>query len=166
MLIMAAFEYSTELEQALLTLEGEGIERRGIMVVHLDSPNQDRSVRMEPLPDWKQRSFEIGMASGTACAVVGISHGFITEWGPLIWGLLSAIGGFLLGYGVYAILHFKLWKRRTSGRHPEAVVIVRAGKGEESLVRQVLWRYHALSVGVVANQQVGLEQASVPTTSA
>ncbi|MNN92241.1 hypothetical protein D3C81_2104900 [compost metagenome] len=98
--------------------------------------------------------------------MVGISHGFVTEWGPIIWGLLAAVGGFIIGYSVFALLHFKLWRRDASGKRPEAVVIVRGRLDQENLIRQVLWSHHALSVGVVAGQTPADGNRPAPTTSA
>lgn len=153
MLIMATFDYSMELEQALLILEREGIERRGIMVVPLDPQTEHRSSLTEPPVSWTQRSFEAGIAVGTACSVLGISHGFIRAWGPLIWGLIMAFCGFGLGFGVYALLYFKLWRRRReSGKHPEAAVIVRGGPDNEKWIREILWSHNALSIGVIPSQ--------------
>lgn len=153
MLIMATFDHSLELEKALLLLEREGIERRGIMVVPLDTPGQDLNVRSEPLPDWKQRAFEVGMALGTACSVVGICVGYVLVWGPLLWGLIAAISGFCTGYGVYAVAHRKQWGTQVSGIRPEAAVIVRVEPDGAAMVRQVLWQHKALSMGIIPDQE-------------
>lgn len=145
MLIMAAFHLSLELEEALLVLEKDGVERRGIMVVPLyNGPVEDGAGWNS---DWVQTSFEAGMALGTASAVVGISQGFIREWGPLIWGLITAVSGFFLGFGLCALFQYKLWRRMTPGRHPEAMIIIRCKPEDTGRVRTVLWQHGALAVG-------------------
>lgn len=151
MLIMAAFHLSLELEEALLVLEKDGVERRGIMVVPLHTGPEGEETGWKP--DWVQTSFETGMALGTASAVVGISQGFIREWGPLIWGLITAVSGFLVGFALCALFQIRLWRRMTPGRHPEAMVIIRCKREETSRVRTVLWKHGALSVGCVEPEE-------------
>lgn len=165
MLIMATFNYTLELEQALLILEREGIDRRGIMIVPMDSQGGNMGIAREPDSDWQQNSVGTGVAVGTAFAVIGICRGFILEWGPLIWGLISAGSGFAVGFGLYALLHFKVWKRGVAVRGPEAAVIVRVGEENERLVRQVLWRHRALSIGRIANPDSSEEKAWGTATS-
>jgi hypothetical protein len=148
---MAAFHLSLELEEALLVLERDGVERRGIMVVPLYTGPEGDSGGWKS--DWVQASFESGMALGTASAVVGISQGFIREWGPLIWGLITALSGFAIGFGLCALFHYRLWRRLTPGRHPEAMIIVRCNPEEVDRLRTVLWRHGALSVGSVAKDE-------------
>ncbi len=150
MLIMAAFHLSLELEEALLVLEKDGVERRGIMVVPLSTGPEGEGTGWKS--DWIQTSFEAGMALGTASAVVGISQGFIRDWGPLIWGLITAISGFLLGFGLCALFHYRLWRKMTPGRHPEAMIVIRCRPEDTSRVRNVLWQHGALSVGCVAGE--------------
>lgn len=152
MLIMAAFHLSLEMEEALLILEKDGVERRSIMVVPLYTEQEGESGFSER-SDWVQASFEAGMALGTASAVVGISQGFIREWGPLIWGLITAISGFAVGFGLCALFHYRLWRKLTPGRHPEAMVVIRCQDEEISRIRTVLWRHRALSVGIAAGEE-------------
>lgn len=146
MLIIAAFHLSLELEEALLMLEQGGLERSGIMVVPLYT-EPEAATGFRQRSDWVQASFEAGMALGTASAVVGISQGFIRAWGPLIWGLLAALSGFTAGFVLCALFHYRLWRRLTPGRQPEAMVIIRCRPEEAGGIRAVLWRHRALSVG-------------------
>ncbi|MDF2926465.1 MAG: hypothetical protein K0R57_5379 [Paenibacillaceae bacterium] len=155
MLVLATFDHSMELEQALLILEREGIERRGIMVVPLDALGRNSHIRFELPADWKERAFEIGMATGTASAVFGICLGFVWDWGPLIWGLLTAIGGFGIGYIIYGLVYHLLWKAGDPVKRPEAAVIVRGKEENVDLIRQVLWQHKALSLGIVPEQKQG-----------
>lgn len=167
MLIMAIFEHSLELEQALLILEREGIERRGIMVVPMDSDEQG-DLSEEISTSWGQRAMGAGMATATASTVVGISQGFIREWGPLLWGLISAAGGFAAGWCIYALLHIARqdWGKRKAQKRHVAAVVVRAGEEKLGVVREILWNHHALAVGNVDGQAPEEGSAGEATTSA
>ncbi|MDF2963605.1 MAG: hypothetical protein K0S39_5340 [Paenibacillus sp.] len=154
MLIVCTFEHSVELEQALSVLAENGIHETQILAVPMDShPNKSFAFASEA-SEQVHRAFEVGMACATACSVLGTSYGFILEWGPLIWGLTSALGGFGLGYGIYRYFFEprNQKKRLKASRLPEVTVIIRCAANKYSEICKVLWRYQALTVGCVPGQ--------------
>jgi len=52
------------------------------------------------------------MGLGTAFSVVGTSVGFRLAWGPIFWGLVSAIIGFILGVLIRVYTEVILRKRK------------------------------------------------------
>ncbi|MFB9326641.1 hypothetical protein ACFFSY_12020 [Paenibacillus aurantiacus] len=154
MLIISTFEHTLQLEQALAVLEKRGIHKESILVVPMDQYDQSPHRLTIRAEDIKVRGFEIGMAAATAFGVIGASIGFQLQWGPIVWGLLYALIGLLLGFG--AVYLHRVWKgerpiSRTPRRpQPEVAVIVYCSEAYSDVVRDVLWQYRAISVGDAA----------------
>jgi hypothetical protein len=146
MLILAIFEQSIELEQALAELEGSLIPKEHIIVVFMDSSRE--KYHDSPM---KPHAFEVGISMATGAAVIGASIGFALDFGPIIWGLIGAASGFILGVGTDLL--FRKWKKQTSRKRKpqEATVIIQCPEDKIRQVSEVLWRYHALSVGFADN---------------
>jgi hypothetical protein len=146
LLIIGIFEHSLELEQALAQLEKNGIARKHIKAIPMDtdpnSPNQLISKKRE----LHYRASEVGMASATACSVVGTSIGFILKLGPIFWGLFTAIIGFIIGFGLYLIFK-KRTHRNLSKQLPEVIVNVNCKEEQTDFVMKTMWKYNALTVG-------------------
>lgn len=145
--IIGAFEQTIELEQALLVLENH-VAREQILVVFMDDePSQIELTGRTR--DIRSNAFEFGMATGTGTSVIGISAGFALAGGPIIWGLLSGIVGFSIGFGLY---YFPRKKKARSGlpkKMPEATVIVRCTEYQSDSIKEVLWKHSALTIGTV-----------------
>jgi hypothetical protein len=146
MLILAIFEQSIELEQALAELEGSLIPKEHILVVFMDS--SQAKYHDSPL---KPHAFEVGISFATGAAVIGASAGFTLALGPIIWGLIGASSGFIFGVG--ADLLFRKWKKQNSRKRKpqEATVIIQCPEDKTRQVSEVLWRNQALSVGFAGN---------------
>ncbi|MCR8633748.1 hypothetical protein [Paenibacillus radicis (ex Xue et al. 2023)] len=154
MLIVSTFEHSVELEQALAVLEKNGIDSSHILAVPMDAfPNKSFAFASEA-SEQAHKAFEVGMACATACGVLGSTYGFILEWGPLIWGLMAAVGGFGAGFGIYRlyIVPRSQAKRLKASKLPEVTVIIRCTTAKHLEVCKVLWQYKALTVGSIADQ--------------
>ncbi|CAG7612134.1 hypothetical protein PAESOLCIP111_01487 [Paenibacillus solanacearum] len=148
MLIIGTFEHTIEMEEALSVLEKSGVPRSSIMAVSMDETVSRSDVTATRYPHKQTLAFEIGMALATAFSVVGISFGFVSDWGPIIWGIVSALAGFMLGAGGTC------WMQRTylrgqaqKGPLPELVVIIRCTDASFPEIRLVLQQYRALSIG-------------------
>jgi hypothetical protein len=151
LLIISTFEHSIEVEQALAVIEKLGIESASIMTVMMDNNEEQSDNGMTNHPNKKTLGFEVGMACATGLSVLGISFGFITRWGPIIWGLIAAICGFILGYSLTQLLqsnHFKQVLKKKE-RLPELAVIIKCKESHYPDVRRVLREYRALSVGTI-----------------
>jgi len=146
MQIFATFEHSSYLELALSALETQGFGKDRIVAVPLELPPEERT-----LFDSLHRAdgvslIDLGMALATAFAVVGASVGFVLAWGPITWGLIGAVAGFLAGFGI-KFLYLKLAKsvrRPLKGKHAEVVLVVECDMHSAERVERILWSHFAL----------------------
>ncbi|MBD0382449.1 hypothetical protein [Paenibacillus sedimenti] len=146
--IVGTFEHSTELEQALAVLEHSGIDKSRITPVLMDTEADPAINFVDQKYDHSSNAIEIGFACATAASVIGISIGFILQWGPIIWGIILALSGFFAGYGIGLFIrprHKRTGKPKTL---PEVTVLVQYEKEEEAAsIKQIFWKYKALTVG-------------------
>ncbi|WP_426450755.1 hypothetical protein ACP26L_01800 [Paenibacillus sp. S-38] len=160
MLVIGTFEHRVELEQALSLLEQAGIPQPCILAVPMSITPEGPFKFAGEQSDLSAKAFEVGMAAATAASVLGISAGFVLDWGPIIWGILSSVGGFILGQTVYrkiASASGKLTPLRAP-RLPEVTVIVRCSRQQCSQVSELMWKHHALTVGEADDEENPGEQ--------
>lgn len=151
MQLFATFESNDFLEIAISKLEKEGIKKECIFAVPLDNRSEERK-----LFDSLHRSdgttlIDIGMALATAFSVVGASIGFNLSWGPIYWGLISAIFGFVIGFVIrlFIELILKKKKRLLKGKHSEIILIIDCKEMQSELLENILWNHFALGVAKV-----------------
>lgn len=148
MLVVGAFEHSLELEQALNELEHNGVPRSSILIVPMDTDPDTTYQFVSKRDDLHYKGIEVGIACATAFAVVGTSVGFVLAWGPIVWGLISALAGFIIGFGVIFLTKKKNY-RQLPKKLPEITVIIQCPKNQSPAVMKILWKYPVLSVGRV-----------------
>lgn len=151
MLILSTFEHSLEIEEALAVLEHMGIGRQRIMLVAMDNPIRLSAPCAVQASSRATLAFEVGMAAATALSVIGICYGFVLVWGPIIWGILTALAGFIIGFGITRWVQNAREAAgiKMKGRIPELTLIVRCPEEQLQDVCRVLSQYHALSVGQI-----------------
>jgi hypothetical protein len=84
--------------------------------------------------------------------LLGTVYGYVLKWGPIIWGLIGAIFGMLLGFLIkYAIVKKsrKGLDRGRSGITSEVVVIVQCEESKWETVEQILWENTALGISKI-----------------
>lgn len=146
MLIVGAFNYSIELEEALKELENNGICRKHILTVPMNVYSDTSKGFISESHDFYAKGFEVGVACATACSVIGTSIGFILKWGPIIWGLTAAVIGLIIGFGLYFLFN-KNVHRNLSKKLPEVTVIVQCSEENSNLVMKIMWKYDVLNIG-------------------
>ncbi|MFD1413368.1 hypothetical protein [Oceanobacillus jeddahense] len=151
MQIYATLENNIYVEMAIATLEKNGIPKTSIYAVPLDNRKEDRK-----LFDGLHKSdgtslIDIGIALATAFSVIGTSIGFELAWGPICWGLIFALIGFVLGVAIRLFTEkvFKKRKRLLKGKHPEVILIIDCEKSTTALVENILWEHFALGIAKV-----------------
>ncbi|MBB6214511.1 hypothetical protein HNQ80_000591 [Anaerosolibacter carboniphilus] len=149
MLIIGAFKYSIELEEALGELENNGISRKHILAVPMNTYVGTSIDFISESHDFYSKGIEVGMACATACSVIGTSMGFVLRWGPIIWGLTAAFIGFIIGFGLY-FFFYKSAHRNLSKELPEATIIVQCSEEHSNLVMEIMWKYDVLTIGQVS----------------
>lgn len=87
-----------------------------------------------------------GMALAVVFSTIFASRGFELRLGPIIWGLIGAGGGFLLGLLIDLLL-YKL-KNKPSKRREEkgyqVILVIECNKDEEKIVAKILAENGAL----------------------
>jgi hypothetical protein len=148
MQIFSTFEHSSYLELAITSLEKVGVKKESILAVPLSNRVEERK-----LFDTLHRAdgislFDKGAAIGTAFSVIGASVGFILAWGPIIWGLIGAATGFILGFMIDYIIFNVVHKRSRviKGKKSEVVLVVECQQELVEKVEEVLWEHLALGV--------------------
>ncbi|WP_366161551.1 hypothetical protein ABXS71_22070 [Bacillus infantis] len=151
MQLFSTFEHSTSIEMAVSTLEKKGIKCEKIFIVPLDN-RQEKHQLFDNLNRSDGTSLiDIGAALATAFSVVGASIGFKLAWGPIYWGLITAVAGFLIGLSIRLFTEtvVKKKKRQLKGVHSEVILIVECEDSEGELVENILFGHYALGVAKV-----------------
>lgn len=151
MQLFSTFENHIYLEIAIANLEKIGIKKEDIFAVPLDNRKESRK-----LFDTLHRSdglslIDIAMPLATASAVVTASIGFELQWGPIYWGLIGAIGGFVVGLVIRLILVFvnNRETHRLKGKQSEVILIVECDETQGQVVEKILWEHLALGLAKV-----------------
>ncbi|RID89512.1 hypothetical protein D1953_00965 [Peribacillus asahii] len=146
MQIFATFEHSTYLELAISELEEKGI--KNILAVPLNNRKEERK-----LFDTLHQSDGVSLISkGSILAflfsTIGITKGFVLEWGPIIWGLIGAGSGFLIGFLIDLFIKkvIKRKQRLLRGKNSEVILIVECEEHQKEHVENILWKQLALGV--------------------
>lgn len=153
--IVATFDHSIQLELALVALEKFGIGKKQMMAVPLQKKSTERM-----LFDTIHRSdgislFDLGSALATICSVLGASFGFVLEWGPILWGLIGAAGGFAAGVVLDVIFNKQKRARKARSGRTEVVLLVHCREGQAESVERILWKHMAFGVARVGGREEG-----------
>jgi hypothetical protein len=144
--IFATFEYSTHLEMAITSLEVQGIHKESIFAVPLTNRIVEKKI-FDTLHHSDGMSFtSTGAAIGTACSVVGAGVGFSLKWGPIYWGLIGGVGGFLLGVIIDLVVYkvIKKRQRHLQEKKSDVILIVECEDTQVDFVENTLWNHLAL----------------------
>jgi hypothetical protein len=89
-----------------------------------------------------------GMILAFLFSTVGASRGVEMEWGPIIWGLIGAGGGFIIGFIIDLFMKkvMKSKQRLLKGKNSEVVLIVECDQLLKERVENTLWKQLALGV--------------------
>ncbi|MDQ6595049.1 hypothetical protein E2K98_04310 [Bacillus salipaludis] len=151
MQLFSTFETTHYLEMAISKLEKRGMKKENIYAVPLDNRSEERKVFDSLHRSDGTSLIDIGMALGTAFSVIGASIGFKLSWGPIYWGLISAMIGFALGFAIrlFTELVVKKRKRLLRGKHSEIILIINCEESQAELIENILWNHFALGVAKV-----------------
>lgn len=150
MYVISSFDHSIHLELALTRFDQMGIPKDNLYAVPLIEFSEE--VR---LFDTIHRSdgislLDSGLAWATALTVVGSSYGFILRWGPIVWGLIGAISGLLIGFILDLIFNKK---RRSSKKNtliqPNVFILVHCDQNMLDQIKAVLLEHHAINYAVI-----------------
>lgn len=95
--ITATFEHSPFVEMVIHDIEKLGVPPENIVALPLENLESETYI-LDSIHRVDGRSILDGaMVSATVFMLLGTIYGFIWHWGPVIWGLIGLIGGFILG---------------------------------------------------------------------
>jgi hypothetical protein len=146
--LFSTFEHSDYLELAINELEKMGIKKENIFAVPLTNRKVDRKI-FDSIHNADGISLmSTGAALGTAFSVVGASVGFKLKWGPIYWGLIGAVGGFLIGFLIDLFIYkvIKKKQRLLRGKNSEIILIVECEDHQGDGVESILWHHLALGI--------------------
>ncbi|CAG7609040.1 hypothetical protein PAESOLCIP111_01126 [Paenibacillus solanacearum] len=148
MQIFATFEYSTLLEIAITELEEKGIT--AVYAVPLDLRKKEPRL-LDNIHRADGLSFiDKGMIFAFMLATIGASKGFVWEGGPIIWGIVGAIIGFLIGVAlswiIYLLKRNKKQLQLKKGKKGEVILIVTCEDNLASVVEDILWDHKAIGL--------------------
>src|SRR5699024_2068057 len=96
---------------------------------------------------------DIGSALATAFSVVGVSIGFKLTWGPIIWGLISALVGFGIGVLIRLFIELVIKGNRKNARkgrkNTEVILIIECDESKADMVESILWEHFAMGMAKV-----------------
>lgn len=145
MFVIATFENSIYIELAITALEQQGISNELILAAPLDKRKELRG-----LFDTIHKSdgfslFDGPAILGTCFMLLGAIYGFVLDWGPILWGIIGAVSGMVLGF-LIKMLMLKKNKRGSKNISSEIVLMVRCEEHKWEMVEKILWDHFALGL--------------------
>ncbi|MCI3927072.1 hypothetical protein MO973_43560 [Paenibacillus sp. TRM 82003] len=159
----ATFVHSDYLELAISKLEEHDV--RGIYAVPLKQRFDDMKL-MDTIHGTDGTSLvDLGLILAMMFGTIGVSRGYVLEWGPVFWGLIGSAGGFAVGFLidliVNAIRRKRTWK--VPKKPSDVILIVQCHSDQASLVEQTLWEHRA--IGVAKTRIRSHEENATPVTA-
>jgi hypothetical protein len=150
MYLIASFHHCLHTEIALAKVEQLGISKEQILAVPLQTRGESRQIFDTIHHADGVSLFDGGAILGSAGMVLGVIYGFVLQWGPIVWGLIGLMGGFLVGFllDLFLTRHRHSRQRRTN-QDGELFVMVRCEPHQAEQVEQALWDHLALGVAVI-----------------
>jgi hypothetical protein len=145
MFVIATFENSIYIELAITALEQQGISKELILAAPLNKRKELRG-----LFDTIHKSdgfslFDGPAILGTCLMLLGAIYGYELKWGPIIWGIIGAVSGIILGF-LIKMLMLKKNKRGSKSLTSEIVLMVRCEENKWEMVEKILWDHLALGL--------------------
>ena len=149
MYVLASFNYSFHTELAITELIEKGIKNEQILALPLELRGEPRQIMDTIHHSDGVSMIDGGAVLGSALMVLGVIYGFLLTWGPIIWGLIGLVVGFLLGF---LIDYFWGKIRQSKNRRPESrgeiIILVNCADGQLEMVKKTLWGHLALGLAV------------------
>lgn len=150
MRIISTFDHSLYLEKAIVTLEKQGIQKEKIFAVPMKKSNESSTISLDTIHHSSGQIFlDIPSLVATFLCALCTIYGFVLHWGPVLWGLIGFIGGFIIGC-IIKVVMIKLSSNRAKKRSKtEVVLMIDCDKELVNKVEQILWSNQAFGVSVV-----------------
>ncbi|MBM7571317.1 hypothetical protein [Aquibacillus albus] len=144
-LVIATFENSTFIELAISALEQKGIPKEKIFAAPLDKRTEPRQLFDTIHKADGFSLFDAGAILGTCGMLLGAVYGYVLTWGPILWGIIGAVGGILIGF-VIKLLMIKKSRLGSKKITSEIVLMIRCEEHQWETVEKILWDNIALGM--------------------
>jgi hypothetical protein len=150
MYLISSFDHTIHLELALTRLEQIGITKDNLYAVPLNEFTAETRL-FDTIHNADGVSLlDTGLAWATAMTVVSSSYGFILQWGPIIWGVIGAVTGFLIGFILDLIVHKKRRSKiKNTSIQPNVFILVQCDQHMIEKVKFILQEHRAINYGVI-----------------
>jgi hypothetical protein len=145
--VVATFEHSDFLELAITDLEQKGIEKKRICAIPLNKMTKERALFDTLHRADGQSMLDLPAILATIFMTLGVAWGFMWKWGPIIWGLLSFVGGLALGLIIKYLLYKNSLRKRVVDSNTEVVLIIDCKPNEIEMLETVLFNHLAIGIG-------------------
>ncbi|SHS43259.1 Uncharacterised protein [Mycobacteroides abscessus subsp. abscessus] len=145
MFVIATFENSISIELTITELELYEVPNDQILVVPLDKKREHRQLFDSIHKADGLSLFDGAAILGTCMMLLGAIYGYILEWGPIIWGIIGAVSGLLIGFLIKMLL-IKRNKRGTKSLSSEIVLMIRCENHQWHMIENILWKNGALGL--------------------
>jgi hypothetical protein len=137
MYVVASFHYSLHTELAVSELVEKGVKKEQILSVPLELKGETREILDTIHHSDGVSMIDGGAVLGTALMTFGVIYGFILEWGPIIWGLMGLVTGFLIGFLLdFLITKYKHSKNRRKDTMGELILWVYCQEEQVEMVKK------------------------------
>jgi hypothetical protein len=144
MYIVSVFRQSTEVELAVTALEQEGLSKKAILAVPVSMAAPNRRLFDSIRSSTGDSLFDLPMILGAFAAFLGCVYGYILKWGPVAWGVLAGLAGFVIGLLIKLLI---IKKNKTAGQNNEVVIFVFCNEGQSEKIKGILRDNGAMGVG-------------------
>ena len=152
MQIYSIFQLSIYTELVTSELKQHGIS--SIFAIPLDDFNEHPQI-FDTINRSDGVSFiNIGMCLSVVFSTILASRGFEMRLGPIIWGLIGAGGGFLLGLLIDLLL-YKLRNKPSKQRKEignQVIIVIECNQEEQKMVMMILAENRALGYAVIEQE--------------
>jgi hypothetical protein len=145
MFVIATFENSIYIELAISELEQQGIAKEMILAAPLDKRREPRRLFDTIHQSDGFSLFDVAAILGTCFMLLGAIYGYVLEWGPIIWGIIGAVSGLLLGFFIKMIF-LKKTGRGAKNISSEIVLMIRCEETKSEMIEKILWDHLALGL--------------------
>ena len=145
MFITATFLKNEFIELVIEALKEEGVQPQNIFSTSLT--NKPFKQFFDSIHHSDGISyFDLGASLATAFSVIGASIGYRLTLGPIIWGVIGAVVGFLLGF-------FSKWlwyKKKTAFNIPsQFLLIVKCAEHETFKIKEIMEQHFSTGISII-----------------
>jgi hypothetical protein len=146
MYVIATFDHSNYVELAITAVQLKGIAKDNILGVSMDKKGENRKLFDSIHSSDGLSLMDLPMLLSTVFCLLGSIYGFLFIWGPVIWGIIGMVFGFILGLIIKLMITKKFDNRQKDQKSTEVVIIIECNETQVEMVKDLLWDHHALGV--------------------